>query len=272
MRSYYAMLVGGLVLLLAGLAQAAPFVAADDLESYAAGSALNGQGGWSESTGSTYYTIAGGGGAGGTKGLSNSGGGSQQANWTAHPWDWGTLAVGDKAIARMDFQANGSGGFDDDRVGWVLASGAGSSSYHFGAQLDNADGGLVTYLRPYAGGNPKNILIPTATLAASGSNWYREELNVTKLTSALGPGGARMDVYFSALDAGGNVVGTPLTASTLLDTSLYNGFSGTVYPMYKNYGATAGNADNAYFEVTPEPCSMILFGLGGVALLRRRRR
>ena len=90
------------------------------------------------------------------------------------------------------------------------------------------------------------------------------------MTLALGPNGARMDVYFSALDAGGNVVGTPLTASLLLDTSVWRGLSGTVYPMYKNYSATAGNADNAYFEITPEPCSLILLGLGGLALLRRR--
>jgi hypothetical protein len=257
-----------------GMAGAAVVTWTDNFNSYAAGSNLNAQGGWTD-TGGTSYQVLGGGGTGGTQGVSL-GSGSNQINWTGHPWDWGTLSVGDKVIARMDFQANGSGQFDDDRVGWVVASSAGSSSFHFGIQLDNTDnaapGGLVTYFRDNSGNRTGSAtLIPWASFGSSGSNWYREELVVTKLTSALGANGAKVDVSFQALDGAGNPVGSPLTASAgNINTSTLRGFSGTVYPMFKNYSGQPGNIDNAFFQITPEPTTLGLLALGGLALSRRR--
>jgi hypothetical protein len=250
--------------------QLGPFT--DNFDSYAASSLVDGQGGWTD-TGTTksYQTVAGGG-AGGTQGINNSPSGSNQINWTAHPWNWANLSVGDRVIVSMDFQANGSGQFDDDRVGWVDAANASSSSWHFGVQLDNTDagGGLVTYYRT-SSTNPKNSIIPWANLGASGSNWYREQLTVTKLINTLGPGGAQVDVSFQALDGSGNPVGSPVTATAgTIDTLTLRGFSGTVYPMFKNYNAQPGNADNAYFAIVPEPTAMSLLCLGGLALLRRR--
>lgn len=268
------------ILWLTATGMASAVVWTDNFDSYAGDSYMNGQGGWTDSGGNSYKTVAGGG-AGGTQGI-NSGTGSYQINWTSHPWDWGTLAVGDKVIARMDFQANGSGQFDDDRVGWITQTGSqqaasAQSSYHFAVQLDNTDntapGGLGTYFRDNSGARVLNAkLIPWATLGSSGSNWYREELNVTKLTSGLGPGGAKVEVSFQALDSSGNPVGSPLTAVYgTIDTSALRGFSGTVYPMFKNYNAQPGNADNAYFAIVPEPATLSLLTLGGLALLRRRR-
>jgi hypothetical protein len=254
----------------AGLANAVT-VWTDNFDSYAAGSYLNGQGGWTDTAGANNYQFVAAGVAG-TVGV-NQGSGSQQLNWTGHSWSWGTdVAVGNKVVARMDFQANGSGQFDDDRVGWVLTSNPASSSYHFGTQLDTTDGGLVTYFRDNSGGNVKNVVISSAglgTIAANG--WYREELTVTKLTSGLGAGGARLDVSFQALDGSGNLVGSPLTASYgTIDTSAWRGFGGTAYPMFKNYSALTGNADNAYFAIVPEPATMMLLAFGGMMLTRRR--
>jgi hypothetical protein len=248
----------------------------DSFDSYAANSLLNGQGGWTDTgslgtSGASYRTVAGGG-AGGTQGINNSPSGSNQINWTAHSWNWGPdVAVGNKVVARMDFQASNTGTFDDDRVGWVLASNQASSSYHFGVQLDTVsggDGGLVTYFRDNSGVNTKTVLIPTANLGTIVANgWYREELTVTKLT-----GGAQLDVSFQALDSSGNPVGSLLTASYpgTLDTSAWRGFGGTVYPMFKNFNPITGNADNAYFAIVPEPAALSLLCLGGLALLRRR--
>jgi hypothetical protein len=42
--------------------------------------------------------------------------------------------------------------------------------------------------------------------------------------------------------------------------------------MFKNYSATGGNADNAYFEITPEPATLSLLAIGALAMLRRRRK
>ena len=238
------------------------WVATDNFESPLAGNNVSGQNGWTASGAVTdYKTVAGG--AGGGQGITI-GTGSTQLNWTGHPWNWGTdLNVGDKVIARMDFQANGSGAFDDDRVGWVMASNPNSSSYHFAVQLDNPEGGLRTYFRTLTGGEGKSTLIDNATLGATGSNWYREEMQVTKLLAVNGLNGARVDVSFWALDGSGNPVGSPKTASTTIDTSAWRGFSSDVYPMYKNYSATAGNADNAYFAIIPEPSTLAPNGCGG---------
>lgn len=139
------LLIAAVVCLTAtGMASAVePWVAADNFESYTPGSDLSGQGGWTDTGGGTAYKIVPApGGVGGTQGITT-GSNSTQINWTSHPWNWADLSVNDRVIARMDFQANGSGQFDDDRVGWVVASNQTSSSYHFGTQLDMPDGGLA---------------------------------------------------------------------------------------------------------------------------------
>jgi hypothetical protein len=245
----------------------------DNFDTYANNSVLSGQGGWTDTSGSQYAVVPGGGVAG-SKAL---GTGDNTLYWTGHSWNWSALNVGDKVVAMADFQAStGGGGFDDDRVGWAEDAVANrTSSYHFGTQLDTAsDGGLVTYFRTTTGSNVKNILIPTASLGTVvAGDWYRQELDVTKLTSGLGANGAQLTVYYSHLDASGNVIGTPLTANVTLDTSAWRGFTATVDPIYKNFTAP-GNMDNAFFAITsiPEPTSWSLFAIGALALIARRRK
>ena len=66
--------------------------------------------------------------------------------WVDQPFDWNDPEF-QGVIFQMDFQTDGSGQFDDDRIGWMITDSDVSSTNFFGVQLDHTDGGIVTYWR-----------------------------------------------------------------------------------------------------------------------------
>ena len=123
--------------------------------------------------------------------------------WTAHPFDWNApdfLGVN----VQMDFQTDGSGHFDDDRVGWMISDDSTSSNNIFGVQLDPGGSGPSGYnIEAYwdgdtfgdDGGRTSIVDLPALTANA----WYRLRAEITRLTATS----ARIDVTLTALDASG---------------------------------------------------------------------
>ena len=198
--------------------------------------------------------------------------------WTAQPFDWSTdLAVGDYVVVQMDFKTDGSGRFDDDRIGWMIGMPSTSSSNIMSVQMDPGGTGASGYnIEGYwdgAGDKDKRPSIANLPVL-SNETWYRLTTTFTKAAVANEP---IIGVDLQLLDAAGNPTGS--VASGTLDTSTLTAagdqpnekyFSGTVYPSYKNYNH--GFADNAYFDIVPEPATMTLLALGGLALLKRKRK
>jgi len=90
----------------------------------------------------------------------------------------------------------------------------------------------------------------------SANSWYRLRATITKLNVES----AKIEVTLTTLDGSGNP-GTLVASGSIQDTSLlpdttenYKPKPGyftaaTMYPAFKNHNGTAGNADNAYFEI-----------------------
>lgn len=207
--------------------------------------------------------------AGGLASTQGLGTGSSIFNWSAHPFLWtdaGLTAV----TFEMDFQANTSGAFDDDRLAWMTENTPGSSQYNFGIQLDSDDDGtacptgqnIETYWRNPAFSTTRVETTIACLPALTANGWYRARLVVTKLTNTS----AKLDVTLTALDAGG-APGAVVASGSVPDTSVWaggaaptgyfapSGSSTGLYPSYKNHTGTTGNADNAAVEICSGPAA-----------------
>jgi hypothetical protein len=274
MKAIAAILAAVCVIGLSVVAGAAPVSYTETFDGFTAGSSVGQSSAWSNFSGEPTVVAAGG--PDGSKGLSN---GSAVFNWTAHPFSWtNDVAAGAKVVLKMDFQTDANAAFDDDRMSWTLNAGSSSSSQEFGAQLDNYSGVCIyAYWRTDAvGGSTYSYKKAIALTGLAANAWYRAETDITKLTATS----ARIDVTVWKLDSLGNIdlsftpqVGTFADTSNLGTDTVPVGYftAATMYPSYKNFSNIAGNADNAYFGVTPEPATMSLLVLGGLALIRRRK-
>ena len=177
--------------------------------------------------------------------------------WTAHPFQWNDPTLSGVLIG-MDFQANGSGGFDDDRVGWMISDNSTSSNNIFGVQLDPGGSGqnIEAYWDGDAFGDDGGRTSIANLTGITANAWYRLRAEITKLTATS----ARIDVTLTALDGAGNP-GAVVASGTIPDTDLLPNTAGneipnpgyftaaTLWPGFKNHNGTAGYVDNAYFEV-----------------------
>ena len=110
-------------------------------------------------------------------------------------------------------------------------------------------------------GGTKNVL--NALSGIKVSTWYRFGVQYTKLSATS----AQIIGTLTELDGSGNPVGTPYVG-TVADSSTFANpvpaarFTSTYqWPSFKNYGVTAGNADNPTLAITPPPS--VTLGLAG---------
>jgi hypothetical protein len=261
--------------------QAAAQAYTETFDGFTANSSIGQSADWSNFA--NEPTVTAGQGVGASAGLAAN---SSVFNWTAHPFSWtNDVQVGGKVVMKMDFQTSSGAKFDDDRLGWTVNSTSNGSGYQFGVQLDSTqvNPGVSSYWRLGGVNTTTNSFTALASCAAltnlTASAFYRFEADFTKLTDTS----AKIDCTVWRLDASGNIDGTwaPITGSyadtSLLGTnSVVAGYfsAASMVPTFKNYNTDAGYADNAYFAIVPapEPATMSLLVLGGLALLRRARR
>ncbi len=191
--------------------------------------------------------------------------------WTAAPFDWNDPNFfGFTAYA--DFQTDGSGDYDDDRIGFMIADASVSSSDIFGVQLDPGGAGPTGLnIEGYWDGvtsddrRPGIVDLPGAL---SADTFYRFEVAITKLRDATDPLGpaARVDASLWSLDGSGNPLAV-VAMGSIPDTSLLGAdephekyFTGPIWPAFKNYSALSGAFDNASVSFVsagaPSLCSM----------------
>jgi hypothetical protein len=171
--------------------------------------------------------------------------------WVSHEFDWndGSLTG---VVIQMDFETDGSGHFDDDRVGWMIADDSVDSDYIFGVQMDPASGFRIEGYWDHEIGVDTDKRPPIVSLPAlSADAWYQLRAEFTRLSAAS----AKIDVELWSLDGSGNPDSLAVSGS-IADTSALGGdspdpdyFTGPMWPAYKNYQAISGAADNAWFEI-----------------------
>lgn len=257
------------VLLVVGVAGVVnAYSIADDFDSYADGPLLDSSD-WAANDSRTP-NVQDGIGVGGTKGVTNAQYGAVMSGVEANKVVWGDLAVNDYLVLKMDFESSTTGEFDDDRLYLTYsADNVTSSSNNFGVQLDytTVDNVNIANIQTYYRSGTDRVEVPFVTdIIAANSTWYTFELKITK----TGAESAVFDVKLAPV--GGDVIASGTWNTLTSDTRQPNAdYFTELWPAFKNYNAASGDADNFSFAVVPEPMTLSLLGLGGLALLRKRR-
>ena len=239
------LVIDGNMSVTATFTQLPPTLVCESFNAFTPGSTIGTYTGWYD--GGAGPVVTAGNGVAGSTGLAAA---ANVFNWIAHPFNW-NAADFQKFVVQNDFKSDGSGEFDDDRIGWTINSSSVSSSDQFGVQLDDPDGGIVTYWRNSSGTRIQDQIVALSGITAN--TWYRFKAEITKLTATS----ASIDVSLVELDASGNPTGTPISG-TVADTSTWSGGSPansyftptSMWPTYKTFSsAAAAPADNTCYQV-----------------------
>jgi|GEM_PF-2515260 len=191
--------------------------------------------------------------------------------WTVHPFDW-TDPDFQSYHVRLDFQTDGSGHLDDDRIGWMITDDDVGSSNIFGIQCDPGGSGynIEGYWDGVSSADRRPSIVDLPALAAN--SWYQLRADIAKLTSTS----ASIDVALIELDSSGDSVSVVASGSIANTAALGDDepnakyFTNPVWPAFKNYTAAGANADNACYQVisSPEtyPLTVNIVGSGSVDL------
>ena len=178
--------------------------------------------------------------------------------WTMQKF-WWTAGGLQSATFQMDFQTDGSGHLDDDRIGWMIADDDVGSSNIFGIQCDPGDVGycIEGYWDGVSADDKRPHIVDLPALSADA--WYRLRGRMDKLAAEA----AGVEVWLFELDGAGDPValaahGTIASTADLGDdapNAKY--FTGPIWPAFKNFTAVDGAADNACFELVLIPPTAI---------------
>ncbi len=173
--------------------------------------------------------------------------------WIAHPFNWNDPGL-ESIVLQMDFMTNDNGGFDDDRIGWMIADNSVADEDMFAVQLEPYGHGynIEGYWDGPTSGDRRPSIVELPTLSAD--TWYRFRAEIGRLSELA----ASIGVSLTELDALGNPVGE-VASGSIANTSLLGDnapnekyfTSGSIYAAFKNHGynTSAANVDNAYFEI-----------------------
>jgi uncharacterized repeat protein (TIGR02543 family) len=222
----------------------------EDFESgFATGSTVGTHADWFDDGGGPVVTA--GNGVAGSIGLAPAG---NISIWTAQRF-WWTAGGLQNVTFQMDFQADGSGHLDDDRIGWMITDDDVGSSNIFGIQCDPGDSGycIEGYWDGVTANDKRPHIVDLPALSADA--WYRLRGRIDKLA----PEEAGIEVWLFELDGAGDPAaltahGTIANTADLGDDAPnVKYFTGPIWPAYKNFTAVDGAADNACFELVLIP-------------------
>jgi len=245
-----AALVLALCLGMGGVGRAAVTTFTEDFDTFTVGQGVGDNAEWwsgSDTGGTAGPDIEATGGVGDSQCWGTSG---TPATWTAHTFDWSGADFNSYTVG-ADFRTDGSGKYDDSRVGFSINNPSTSSSDVMSIQMDNGGTGpagqnIEGYYDGAGAADKRPSIVDLPILSAD--TWYRLSAVYTKTAISNEP---IIDVKLESIDQTTGAV-TGVVVSGSLDTgTLAAGdepntkyFTSGLNPAYKNY-TSSNKLDNA---------------------------